>query len=204
MAGDGDHRDVIALRANPVANNVAGMGRRTEPVARRAAPVQQIFVPAIAVDIDQLRGGGVGVFPVHVAGQAEAKVVRDQQRVRGLADQLRLLFNQRAQLIKGVKRQKLNAAAAIDFRAAQLGFGVAHQALGAGVAIGNRQADALTRFIQQDIIHAPGIDADAVDQDALFADLLQTAANFPFQAIEIPAVEAIDLLQTIGKAVNFA
>ena len=123
--------------------------------------------------------------------------------MRGLADQLRLLFNQRAQLIKGIKRQKLNTAAAIDLRPAQLLFGMAHQALGAGVAIGNRQADALTRFIQQDIIHAPGIDADAVDQDALFADLLQTAANFPFQAIEIPAVEAIHLLQAIGKTVNF-
>ena len=42
----------------------------------------------------------------------------------GLTDQLRLLFHQGAQLIKGVKRQKLNAAAAKDLRPAQLFFSV--------------------------------------------------------------------------------
>ena len=42
--------------------------------------------------------------------------------MRGLADQFRLLFNQRAELVKGVKRQKLNAAAAVDLRPAQLRF----------------------------------------------------------------------------------
>ncbi|STW66251.1 Uncharacterised protein [Klebsiella michiganensis] len=51
--------------------------------------------------------------------------------MRGLADQLRLLFNQRAQLIKGIKRQKLNTAAAVDLRPAQLLFGMA--ASGPGV-----------------------------------------------------------------------
>jgi hypothetical protein len=79
---------------------------------RRAGPVQQRLIPAIAVDVDQLGGGGVGVFPVQIAGQAEAEIVGDQQGMGGLTDQLRLLLNQRAQLIKGVKRQKLNAAAA--------------------------------------------------------------------------------------------
>ena len=204
VAGDSDHRDVIALRTNPVADNVAGVRRRTEPFARRAGPVQQRLIPAIAVDVDQLGGGGVGIFPVQIAGQAEAEIVGDQQGMGSLTDQLRLLLHQRAQLIKRVKRQKLNAAAAIDFRPAQLRFSVTQQALGAVVTIGDRQPDALALLIQQDIIYPPGIDADTVYQNALLTHFLQPAADLAFQAIYIPAVEAVYFLQTIGEAMNFA
>ena len=122
VTGDGDHRNTVALRADPVACHIAGMRRGAKPLARRAGPVQQRLIPVIAVDVDQLGGGGVGIFPVQIAGQAEAEIVGDQQGVGGLTDQLRLLFHQGAQLIKGVKRQKLNATAAIDLRPAQLFF----------------------------------------------------------------------------------
>ena len=44
--------------------------------------------------------------------------------MRGLTDQLRLLLHQGAQLVKGVKRQKLNTTAAIDLRPTQLFFSV--------------------------------------------------------------------------------
>ena len=124
VAGDSDRRNTVALRADPVTNHIAGVGRRSEPRQRRAGPVQQRLIPAIAIDVNQLGGGGVGIFPVQIAGQAEAEIVGDQQGMRGLTDQLRLLLHQGAQLVKGVKRQKLNTTAAIDLRPAQLFFSV--------------------------------------------------------------------------------
>ena len=48
----------------------------------------------------------------------------------GTATQLRLLFNQRAELVKGIEGHKLNAATVVDLGAAYLLFGMVHQAMG--------------------------------------------------------------------------
>ncbi|MOA35146.1 hypothetical protein D3C78_1565740 [compost metagenome] len=80
------------------------MRRRAKPGGGDAGPGEQAFIPVIRVNVDQLGGGGVGVFPIHVAGQAIAEVVRDQQRVSDVFNQLWLLFRQRTQLIQRVER----------------------------------------------------------------------------------------------------
>ncbi|MNR45873.1 hypothetical protein D3C85_1647680 [compost metagenome] len=108
-------------------------------------------------------GGGVGVFPVHFAGQAVTEVIRDQQGVGDVRHQLRLLFHQGAQLIESIKGQKLDAAAPVDVGFAELFNSAGHHAVGPAVAIGNGQADAVAVTVEQDKIDAPGIDADAVD-----------------------------------------
>ncbi|MNE77723.1 hypothetical protein D3C80_1740630 [compost metagenome] len=75
------------------------MRRRTKPGGGDAGPVEQAFIPVIGVYVDQLRGGGVGIFPVQIAGEAIAEIVGDQQRVGDVFNQRRLLFRQRTQLI---------------------------------------------------------------------------------------------------------
>ena len=124
--------------------------------------------------------------------------------MRHLFDQLRLLLNQRAQLIERVKRQKLNTAAAIDVVHAKLCDGVCHQPVGATVAIRDGQADAFAAAVEQNVVHAPGIDADAVDANAVIADVVQPGADLRFQGINIPGIKTVLFLQAVGETVHFA
>ena len=96
-----------------------------------------------------------------------------------------MLLDQRAELIQGIKGQKLNAATVIDVTFTWLRHGPRHNAVRAAIAIRDWQPNALTVFIDQDIIHAPGINADAVDPNALIADFLQPQTNVVFQAIDV-------------------
>ncbi len=83
VAGDGYHWNTVALRANPVADNIAVVrGDRTSSFSRHSR--QQGIVPVIGIDIDQLGGRGVGVFPVHFTGQAVAEIIGHQQRMSDL------------------------------------------------------------------------------------------------------------------------
>ena len=122
----------------------------------------------------------------------------------GLAHQFWLLFNQRAQLIKRVERQELNAAATIDLTFTQLFHCHGHDAVGSTIAIGHRQANALPVFIQQDVVHAPGVDADAVYQNAFIAHLVEADADFGFQRVDIPGIKTFLLMQAVHETVDFA
>ncbi len=114
VAGDSDYRNSVTLRADPVAYHIAGWVGF--PNHANGAPVQFSSVSSqlslliltswvvVALVYSQFR------LPV----RRKLKSVGDQQGMGSLTDQLRLLLHQRAQLIKRVKRQKLNAAAAID------------------------------------------------------------------------------------------
>ncbi len=172
MAGDGHDGNFTPLRASPVANHVARLGRCAKPRWVSAGPGQQDVIPVIAIDIHQLGRGGVGVLPVHFARQTKAEVVWDQQGMSYLRRLLWLLFDKCVQLIERVERQKLDTAAAVNCLSAELRLGAGHYAVGAPVAVRHRQTDALAVFIKQHIVHAPGINADAIDLNTLLADLV--------------------------------
>ncbi len=55
--------NTVALRANPVADNIAVVRGRPKQLFR-AGPRQQGIVPVIGIDTTNC-GRGVGVFPVH-------------------------------------------------------------------------------------------------------------------------------------------
>ncbi|MNC15038.1 hypothetical protein D3C75_628380 [compost metagenome] len=186
MRGNRNHRDFVAFTANPLPDNVARMRRCAEPFMRHTRPVEQRFIPVVAVDIHQLRGGCVGVFPVQCASQAEAEIVRDQQGVLDVIDQFRLLFHQRTELIERVKWQELNAGTAVNIFTAQLLERDVHHAIGTAVAVGNRLPDALAFAVNQHVIHTPSVDADAVDSNAFVAGFLQAGTDFIFQRVDIP------------------
>ncbi len=204
VGGDGDDRDLDAAGVLPAADNIARRRGFAEPGGRRACPVKQFGIPFATFDIQQLRGGGVGVLPVKLARQAIVQIVGDHQRVGDLLFPVRLSLAQGAELIEGIERQKLNAGAGVNRLFAQLAQRLLHHAVGAFVAIAHRFADAVARFIQQHHIDAPGVDADAVRHDVLLVQLRQPGADFALQMIEIPAVIAGATFATAGETTHFA
>ena len=120
-----------------------------------------------------------------------------------LREQFWLLFNQRTQLIQGVKGQKLNAATAVNFTFTRLRHRLRHNAGRAAVTVRDRQTDTLTDVIDQNVIHAPGINADAVYPNAFIADFFQAKTNIVFQAVDVPGVKTVCFLQAVHEAVDF-
>src|SRR5471030_391221 len=108
-------------------------------------------------------------------------VVGYQQEIVDLSGEFRLLAGERLQLVKGIERQKLNAGAAVNHLAAKSLNGAGHHAVGAFIAIGDGQTDALPLFVEQEKVYAPGINADAVDRDPRFIQTVQPGQNMLFQ-----------------------
>ena len=113
------------------------------------------------------------------------------------------MFNQRTQLVERVERQKLDPAALINGAFTELFLCALHHARGTAVTVGNRQPDALALFIDQDIVHTPGINTDTVNADTFIADFFQPQADGVFETVEIPGVETVLLLQTVDEAMDF-
>ena len=120
-----------------------------------------------------------------------------------LREQFWLLFNQCTQLIQRVKGQKLNAAAAINFTFTRLRHRLRHNAGCTAVAVRDRQTNTLTSVIDQDVIYAPGINADAVYPNAFITDFFQAKTNVIFQAVDVPGIKTVSFLQTVNEAVDF-
>src|SRR5690606_16895667 len=102
-----------------------------------------------------------------------------------------------------IERQELNAAAPVNVLFTELRDGVRHHTLGTAVAVGDGQADAFAVFVQQHIVHAPGINADTVDTDAVLTHFLQPGADLRFQAIDIPAIKTILLFLAVNETMHF-
>ena len=115
-----------------------------------------------------------------------------------------LLLDQRAQLIQRVKRQKLYAAAPVDIILTEPGDGLRHQAIRAAVAVGDGQANASAAAVQQDIIDAPGIYADAVDEDPAIADFFEPGTDLRLKFINVPGIKAVLFLQAVRKTMHLA
>ena len=203
MRCHGNHRDLLAAGAGPIAYAVARRRWFAKPAGRYPGPGQQLLIPLIAFNIQELGGAGIGVFPVQLPRQAKVQVIRDQQQVSHAIYQLGLLFTQSTQLVQRIERQELNTGALIDIAAAQILLGCCHQPLSAGITVGNGLADPLTLRIQQDKIHAPGIYADAIKANAFCIKLRECLADIAFQRIQVPAVLPGPVLQTVGEAADF-
>ncbi|MNE74030.1 hypothetical protein D3C80_1700750 [compost metagenome] len=57
--------------------------------------------------------------------------------------------------------------------------------------------------VKQHKIDAPGINPDAVDQNAVVANFVQAGADFRLQAVNVPGLDAVLLLQAVTEAMDF-
>ena len=187
------------------AHHRAGHGDVAEQACRGASRLERSSIPGTRAGVDEVRGGGVGVFVDHVAREQVIQVFGHHEEAVCRLKLIGMLGGQRRQLVDRVERLALNARGTVQVLQADARVHVGGDVVRAGIAIRHRIADASTLSVDQDEIHAPGVDADRLGDLAGFAAFLQADQNVLPDHIDVPAivpaaahlhvVEAVHLLE---------
>ena len=140
-----------------------------------------------------------------LAGQAEVEVVRHHQEVRGLLQLLGMFALQPGHLIDRVEDGLLDARARVVLGERQNLLDLRVHSVRTRIAVGHHVGTGLERFVQQDEIDAPRVDADRRGNLAGGGAGLETGDDVARQRLVVPAVvpvltdlgivETIDFLQ---------
>ncbi len=159
--------------------------------------------PATAARIVHLAGRGDGVLRLfHAREQVVEQVRHEQQRV-GHLQQPGLMTVMGNELKQRVELHELDARGIEDVFAANAGEGLLHHAVGASIAVMVGKPKQLALLIQQPVIDAPGIDADAVNGFAGRCCGSQSGFEVLPLRQQIPVQMTIHPSHRIGKAVFF-
>ena len=103
----------------------------------------------------------------------------------------------------GAQLQKLQPGCGIDLTARHDGKRVLQHTVGARVAIVNRIAEQMTCFVEEAVVYAPGIDADAGERRAVLAGVAgETMLQLTPQGQDIPIHPIEHSRGTVGKAMQ--
>ena len=162
-------------------------------------------IPRAGMRVDEVRGGGVGVFVHHVAREQVVQVFGHHEEAIGRLKLLGMLARERRKLVDRVKCLALDARDAIEPLQADARIDIGGDIAGTCVAIRHRVADKPALRIDQDEVHTPGVDADRLGDLAGFAAFLQADQDVFPDHVDIPAivpaaahlhvVEAVHLLE---------
>ena len=196
VRADGDHGHLLHahlvgdLLEQQAAHGAGGLDLR-EHFRGQAELFNQAVRPVAGVRVDELAGGGDGVFGRLLAGQEIGQQIGHEEHgvghvQRGIAH---LLHGE--QLIKRVKLHEGQAGFLKDFLLGHDLEGLFHHVVSARVAVVDRNAQQSAVFVQQAKIDAPGVDADAVQLDAGLDRLEQRGLHFKEQALHVPHKAAV-------------
>src|SRR5579885_75506 len=129
--------------------------------------------------------------------------IRDHQQTVGVGKLPRLLPFMRVQLEERVEGQQLDTGAPVKRLAGNARKDLLHHAIGAAVAILEGLAKQEARGIDQAIIDAPGIHADAVQRSSELPGLAQPDQRFVPQTQHIPEAMPAQQHRPIGEAMRF-
>ena len=106
------------------------------------------------------------------------------------------------QLINRIERLELNARLFVQRFERNARVHLGHGGFGAQIAVTDHVAHEISRFVDERVIHAPGVDSHGAGN---FTELLrpfQPVQHFPEQPLCVPGQPVSRPLRKIGKAVN--
>ena len=148
---------------------------------------------------DHAAGGGVGVLVGLHAAEPVHQILRDHQKVRHALEPPGELV--RIELIDRVEGLELDAGAAVKPGEGDLLMHLRDDRLGAPVAVGVAGADRLVAA-QQHVVHAPGVDRQALDLRVFRLRDFDTAPDMPQQRVDIPGQTSVLFRHAVGKTVE--
>lgn len=180
-------------------------GRLRHDAHRESKVGQKVGGPAARGRIEALRGAGdrrVGAFE---ARQAPVKEVRHEKEGRGAVEPAVAGVTVGEELIKRVERHELNSGAGEDLLARDDLKRTIHHAGCARIAVVMRGVEEPVGGVEQSVIHAPGVDPEAVELRAggvrasqPFLDMLDKRVEIPVKvssAFEGSVVEAVEFVE---------
>ena len=183
----------------------SGKADRTEELLRKTQRPDQVKVPVLFFRIQQLRRGSLCVLPFLHAGQQVVQIVRRQKHTLRRFQVLGASFPHRHQLVDRVVIRLERSRPAVQFLRSNDLLDHAVHAVGPVIPVPVALSHRVSGFIQEDIVHAPGIDTQADRnlaglraQPQAFHDVFRDPLIIPAQGIAAllhPVVEAVDGFQ---------
>ncbi len=166
----------------------AGHGHLVEDALRGADGLEHASVPCAGACVEQVRGGGVGVFVDRLAGEQVVQILGNHEEAISRLKLLGVFGGKSRKLVNGVEGLTLDAAGAVEVFQADTTIDLRHHRSRAGVAIGHGIADAIAVRIDEHEVDAPGIDANGLGNLARLRALLQTDEHVFPDHIDIPTI----------------
>ena len=148
---------------------------------------------------DQSRGGGVGILSSCRTAEGVHQVLGDHQHTCHTLQTAAAAVV--IELIDGVEGLKLAACAAVELREGDEGVYLVDDGLRPLVAVGEHGTDDLAAA-QQHIVHAPGVDGEALDSAKVIDGLVNACLYMALQCIDVPCKMAVLFRDTVGEAVD--
>ena len=184
------------------AHHRAGHGDFAEQARGSLRRLKGERIPRAGAGVDEVRGGGVGVFVDHVAREQVVQVFGHHEEAISRLKLLGMLARERRKLIDRVERLALDTRDAIEPLQADARIDIGGNIVGSRIAIRHRVADEPTLCIDQDEVDAPGVDADRLGDLAGFAAFLQTDQDVLPDHVDIPAIVPAAAHLHVVKAVH--
>ena len=175
-----------------------------EDLSGQAQRVNRLPVPVLRGGVIEHGGRCVGVFRLRFARQEEAQQVGQHQQCLRCVQCGVVLPLAAVELVDGVEVHRCNARAGKERREIDRLPDLRHILVNR-VAVRTRIGQQLTVFVEQTVINAPGIDADAVE----FADICilkrqQALLQLVVEIRQIPVEHAVHLNVIVFKPMQFA
>ena len=164
--------------------------------------VDQLHIPGLARRIDQLGRGGFRILVHLLTGQKKVEIIRNEQKGFRLLHIFRLLLLYRHQLKDGIEHHLLDSRPLIQFHFRDPAVYFLIHAIRPAVPVAYHVPDHLVILIQQDIVHAPGVDSHARRELPDLFTLLYSIFNVFEQPFIIPAKAAVLFGHSIFKPID--
>ena len=183
-----------------IAQSLARLHKLAEEAARQAEAVDELPVPVARVRIDEGRGGSVCVLRANLLCEPVMQVIRDEQQVLRLLEQLRLLLLHGKKLVNRVENLLLDAGARVELLLGEDFEQLFVHAVGAVVAVAHRVAQAAAVPADQHEVHRPRVDAHGRRDLSDFGAVRKALHDLIEQAVHIPAAAAALLFRPVREA----
>ena len=136
--------------------------KRPENGALISQSLDQLIIPLLRFRAHQLGRGGVCVLRQLISRQQKMKIIRQHQKLHSLFHVFRLLLFHRHELVDGVEHLLLDSRPGIQLSLRNDGIDLLVHSLRPSVAVAIGISQHVVLFIQQYIVHRPGIDSHAL------------------------------------------
>lgn len=178
----------------------AGTGDVRENRAREFQQVDEVIRPVTRAGIVELKGAGHGFFH---GGVAAEEIIEGIGHAEEEARFLQALGGFGGELVKRIDGHELDAG----FREDIFPFGerenAFHSPRGAGIAVVKGRRDEGALGIEEDVIEAPGVGADAGDGQLARGGEAQAGFQLIEQLRDVPVEGFAVALDGVGEAVDF-
>ena len=209
MRADGSEARLIdaqllrQLRAEPTAQRPCAVDGQ-EDLFGQAQRLDGLPVPVLRGGVIEHGGGGLGVFGLFLARQEKAQQVRHEQQRLRVRERRIILQLAAVELIDGVEVHRRNAGAGKECREVdRLPHGLHIRVDRVAVRPGIGQQ--LVVFVEQTIVDAPGIDAEAVKlADICVFERQKALLQLVIEVRQVPVEHAVHLDVVVFKPVQLA